>query len=54
MGIRITADRIAMLHQNSSDDFITITDFLVADGLAGGTEVTLKLPLLYAENNFDR
>jgi LytS/YehU family sensor histidine kinase len=48
MGIGITADRIAMLHQNNQPDtYLTITDLVRADGSAGGTAVTLKLPVRY-------
>lgn len=48
MGIGITADRIAMLHQiNQLDTYITITDLVSADGSAGGTAITLKLPVRY-------
>lgn len=48
MGIGITADRIAMLHRNNQlDTYITITDLVCADGSAGGTAVTLKLPVRY-------
>jgi tetratricopeptide (TPR) repeat protein len=48
MGIGITADRIAMLHEiNQLDTYITITDLVFADGSAGGTAVTLKLPVRY-------
>jgi sensor histidine kinase YesM len=46
MGMRITADRIAMLKQKKPiDSYITINDLILPDGKAGGTEVTLKLPL---------
>ncbi len=55
MGIGITADRIAMVHQKmQSDDCITITDLQSAEGDAGGTEVILKLPLHYDQSHFDR
>ncbi|MEJ7738292.1 MAG: histidine kinase [Chitinophagaceae bacterium] len=48
MGIGITADRIAMLHQKKQlDAYITITDLVSVDGSAGGTEVILKLPVRY-------
>ncbi|CAN5421630.1 hypothetical protein BH20BAC1_BH20BAC1_07540 [soil metagenome] len=46
MGMRITADRIAMLQQNKQlDTTIKITDLVLADGSAGGTEVFLKIPI---------
>jgi tetratricopeptide (TPR) repeat protein len=44
IGLRITADRIAMLqHQNETS--ITINDLVLADGEPGGTEVLIKLPV---------
>jgi LytS/YehU family sensor histidine kinase len=48
MGLRITADRIAMLHKSiSMMSPVTINDLVDADGSAAGTEVTIKIPLLY-------
>ena len=44
MGMRITADRIAMLQQQNKTS-ITITDLVLADGTDGGTEVLLKIPI---------
>jgi len=47
MGMRITADRIAMLQQKKQmDTYITINDLVLPDSSAGGTEVLLKIPLL--------
>jgi sensor histidine kinase YesM len=55
MGMEITATRIAMLQQKEQlDSYITITDLILADGSAGGTEVTIKLPVHYDESNLDR
>jgi ligand-binding sensor domain-containing protein len=49
MGIRITADRIALLQQNKEPDTtIQITDLVLPDGTAGGTEVLLKIPVYQA------
>jgi LytS/YehU family sensor histidine kinase len=46
MGMRITADRMALLKQKkTTDSYITINDLTLPDGNPGGTEVTLKLPL---------
>jgi len=45
MGMRITADRIAMLQQQNKTS-ITITDLVLADGTDGGTEVLLKIPIM--------
>lgn len=48
MGMQITADRIAMLQKvNASPTQIKITDLILPDGSAGGTEVLLKIPLCY-------
>jgi ligand-binding sensor domain-containing protein len=46
LGMRITADRIAMLHQQNKT-FITITDLVLADGNPGGTEVLIEIPVHY-------
>jgi sensor histidine kinase YesM len=47
MGMRITADRIAMLQQKKQiDTTIKITDLVLPDGSAGGTEVLLKIPVM--------
>jgi len=48
MGMRITADRIAILQQKKQmDTYIKVTDLVLADGSAGGTEVLLKIPVQY-------
>ena len=48
MGMQITADRIAMLkEENLSETQIKITDLVLPDGSAGGTEVLLKIPVCY-------
>jgi sensor histidine kinase YesM len=48
MGMRITAERISLLHrQTNLKTSITINDLVLPDGNAGGTEVFLKLPLQY-------
>ncbi len=48
MGMRITADRIAILHnkQDGNTTNVIIRDILLSDGTPGGTEVCLKIPLL--------
>ncbi len=46
MGKRITADRIAILQQKKEfDTSIKITDLVLPDGSAGGTEVMLRIPV---------
>ena len=48
MGMRITAERIAMVQQKKQlNTYITINDLILADGSAAGTEVTLKIPVHY-------
>ncbi len=47
MGMRITADRIAILQQKKQfDTTIQITDLVLPDGSSGGTEVLLKIPVM--------
>lgn len=47
MGMQITASRIEMLQQKKQlDAGIKITDMVLADGSAGGTEVMLKIPIM--------
>jgi LytS/YehU family sensor histidine kinase len=46
MGMRITADRIAVLQQQKQNS-ITITDLIFPDGKPGGTEVLIKIPACY-------
>ena len=48
MGMRITADRIAMLQQQSQvKSSIQVTDPMLPNGAVGGTEVLIKMPLHY-------
>ena len=47
VGMQITASRIEMLQRKKQlDDQIKITDLVLADGIAGGTEVIIKMPLM--------
>jgi LytS/YehU family sensor histidine kinase len=47
MGLKLTADRIAILHkQNCNESPVTVHDLIHADGSAAGTEVIVKLPVL--------
>jgi hypothetical protein len=44
--MQITADRIAIMHQKQQiDTTITVSDLVLPDGEAGGTEVLLKIPI---------
>ena len=48
MGMRITADRIAILqHQEQNTTFIAVNDLVFPDGRSAGTEVLIKIPLRY-------
>ena len=48
MGLKITADRIAMLqNSNGEESPVTINDLVHADGSASGTEVIVKMPVIY-------
>ena len=48
MGMRITADRIAILHdQDQGNSYITVNDLVLPDGNPGGTEVLLQIPVTY-------
>jgi LytS/YehU family sensor histidine kinase len=48
VGMKITASRIEMLQQKKQlDAHIKITDLILPDGTAGGTEVLLKIPVCY-------
>ena len=45
--MRITADRIAMLQRNDkSESYVMVNDLVLPNGLAAGTEVMLKIPLV--------
>jgi hypothetical protein len=48
MGLRITASRIAMMqHSNGEESPVKINDLVEPDGSGAGTEVVIKMPLLY-------
>lgn len=48
MGLRITADRIAMMQKiGSGQSAVTINDLQAPDGTDAGTEVIIKLPVIY-------
>jgi len=52
MGLRITADRIAVMQSlNGNESPVTINDLLNTDGTAAGTEVTIKIPVLYDQGH---
>lgn len=48
MGLKITADRIAMLHKlNGGESPVLINDLVNNDGSSAGTEVIIKIPVMY-------
>jgi ligand-binding sensor domain-containing protein len=48
MGLRITAHRIAIIQKSQTlESPVTINDLVNADGTAAGTEVTIKMPVIY-------
>jgi hypothetical protein len=48
MGLKITADRIAMLQRLNGNELpVTINDLVNADGSAAGTKVVIKIPVKY-------
>jgi sensor histidine kinase YesM len=48
MGLRITAERIAIMQSgNDSPPPVVINDLVNADGSAAGTEVIIKIPVIY-------
>jgi len=48
LGMRITADRIAILQQQEPNNtFVSVTDLVFADNSPAGTEVLIKIPVQY-------
>jgi len=48
MGMQITGERIAQVHQvGTKESSVKIYDLLLMDGSAGGTEVIIKIPVIY-------
>ena len=48
MGMQITGDRIAQLQQlGAKESSVKIYDLMLMDGSAGGTEVIIKIPVMY-------
>ena len=48
MGLRITAHRIAIIQKSQTlESPVTINDLVNPDGTAAGTEVTIKMPVIY-------
>ena len=48
MGLRITADRIAIMQKSQTlESPVIINDLVNNDGSAAGTEVVIKIPVIY-------
>jgi ligand-binding sensor domain-containing protein len=47
MGMQTTAKRIEMFQGKTEDSAVIIRDLVLPDGTPAGTEVTLKIPLIY-------
>lgn len=48
VGLKITGDRIAMMHSsNGEGSVVTINDLVHDDESAAGTEVIIKIPVRY-------
>jgi hypothetical protein len=48
MGMQITASRIELLQDKKAmDNYIKISDLVLPDGTACGTEVLVKFPVCY-------
>ncbi|HEV7423780.1 MAG TPA: histidine kinase, partial [Candidatus Paceibacterota bacterium] len=48
MGMQITRERIAKLQRlGAKESSVTINDLLLMDGSSGGTEVIIKIPVMY-------
>ncbi|WP_202552444.1 sensor histidine kinase [Ginsengibacter hankyongi] len=47
MGMQTTAKRIEMMRGKTEGSAVIIRDLVLPDGTPGGTEVTLKIPLIY-------
>jgi len=55
MGLKITADRIAMLQSsNGKESPVTIHDLVEPNGIAAGTEVIIKMPIIESANKIIR
>lgn len=46
MGMRITTNRLAMIQQHNATS-IEMNDLALPDGMPGGTEVLIKIPVHY-------
>ena len=49
MGLRITQERIAMLQKVNGESPVKIIDLENADGSAAGTEVIIKMPVIFSD-----
>lgn len=55
MGLKITTDRILMVQKYyGKEPPVKINDLVHADGSPAGTEVIIKIPIMYDQSNYDR
>lgn len=52
IGMRLTQERIKNLAQGTEDAYVQVFDLTNADGSPAGTEVTIKIPLIYDQSNY--
>lgn len=52
IGMRLTQERIRNLGQGNDDTYVQVFDLTNPDGTAAGTEVTIKIPMIYDQSNY--
>jgi LytS/YehU family sensor histidine kinase len=52
IGMRLTQERIKNLAQGTEDAYVQVFDLTNPDGSPAGTEVTIKIPLIYDQSNY--
>ncbi|HLO82791.1 MAG TPA: histidine kinase [Chitinophagaceae bacterium] len=52
IGMRLTQERIRNLAQGTEDAYVQVFDLTNPDGSPAGTEVTIKIPLIYDQSNY--
>lgn len=52
IGMRLTQERIRNLSKGTEDAYVQVFDLTNPDGSPAGTEVTIKIPLIYDQSNY--
>ncbi len=52
IGMRLTQERIRNLAQGTEESYVQVFDLTNPDGSPAGTEVTIKIPLIYDQSNY--